>query len=197
MIPKCPSFGCHVLNSSIVTVFGWCSGGRECWWGKEEKVSTNYPKWNLMIYLYLTILAKGYCPSQQHSVIKHCLLCYWCLLSCLESREFVVLKLGNWACRKEKDPLKPKHPTTAFFAFSNSRRPALLEDKKPVIEVPTLLFVNFVVDFHASTNVCAFPVLLCWFWTLFEYLGFIWVDCHLHLSYYLSYILKNLNVTAD
>lgn len=37
--------------------------------------------------------------------------------------------------RKEKDPLKPKHPISAFFAFSQSRRPALLEEKKPVTEV--------------------------------------------------------------
>jgi hypothetical protein len=37
--------------------------------------------------------------------------------------------------RKEKDPLKPKYPISAFFAFSQSRRPALLEEKKPVTEV--------------------------------------------------------------
>lgn len=82
----------------------------------------------------------------------------------------VMLKLGNWACRKEKDPLKPKHPTTAFFAFSNSRRPALLEAKKPVTEVPTWLFVNFVLEFYAPTNVCALSVLPCCFWTSFKYL---------------------------
>jgi upstream-binding transcription factor len=44
--------------------------------------------------------------------------------------------------RKEKDPLKPKHPTTAFFAFCNSRRPALLEAKTRIPEVclpPALL----------------------------------------------------------
>ena len=48
--------------------------------------------------------------------------------------------------RKEKDPFKPKHPITAFFAFSHSRRPALLEEKKPITEVLfvkkyTLLFI--------------------------------------------------------
>ena len=69
------------------------------------------------------------------------------------------VETGNWDCRKEKDPLKPKHPTTAFFAFSNSRRPALLEAKKPVTEVPTWLFVNFVLQFYASTNVCALLLL--------------------------------------
>ena len=37
--------------------------------------------------------------------------------------------------RKEKDPLKPRHPISAFFAFSQSRRPALLEEKIPVTEV--------------------------------------------------------------
>jgi hypothetical protein len=38
--------------------------------------------------------------------------------------------------------LKPKHPTTAFFAFCNSRRPALLEAKTRIPEVclpPALL----------------------------------------------------------
>jgi len=46
---------------------------------------------------------------------------------------------GGKKKKKEKDPLKPKHPTTAFFAFSNSRRPALLEAKKPVTEISKIL----------------------------------------------------------
>ncbi len=54
-----------------------------------------------------------------------------------------LVKQGQpWLCRKEKDPLKPKHPTTAFFAFCNSRRPALLEAKTRIPEVclpPALL----------------------------------------------------------
>jgi upstream-binding transcription factor len=41
--------------------------------------------------------------------------------------------------RKEKDPLKPKHPTTAFFAFCNSRRPALLEAKTRIPEIGKIL----------------------------------------------------------
>ncbi|XP_024380209.1 high mobility group B protein 6 isoform X1 [Physcomitrium patens] len=41
--------------------------------------------------------------------------------------------------KKEKDPLKPKHPITAFFAFSQSRRPALLELNKPVTEIAKIL----------------------------------------------------------
>lgn len=41
--------------------------------------------------------------------------------------------------KKEKDPLKPKHPISAFFAFSQSRRPALLEEKKPVTEISKIL----------------------------------------------------------
>ncbi|CAK9274834.1 unnamed protein product [Sphagnum jensenii] len=44
-----------------------------------------------------------------------------------------------WLCRKEKDPLKPKHPTTAFFAFCNSRRPALLEAKTRIPEIGKIL----------------------------------------------------------
>nr|GMD03343.1 high mobility group B protein 6-like isoform X1 [Ipomoea batatas] len=37
--------------------------------------------------------------------------------------------------RKEKDPLKPKHPLSAFFLFSNERRAALLAENKNVKEV--------------------------------------------------------------
>lgn len=41
--------------------------------------------------------------------------------------------------KKEKDPLRPKHPISAFFAFSQSRRPALLEENKPVTEIAKIL----------------------------------------------------------
>ena len=37
--------------------------------------------------------------------------------------------------RKEKDPLKPKHPMSAFFLFSNERRASLLAENKNVLEV--------------------------------------------------------------
>lgn len=37
--------------------------------------------------------------------------------------------------RKEKDPLKPKQPMSAFFLFTNERRAALLADSKSVLEV--------------------------------------------------------------
>jgi len=37
--------------------------------------------------------------------------------------------------RKEKDPLKPKHPMSAFFLFTNERRAALLADNKSILEV--------------------------------------------------------------
>nr|GMD07499.1 high mobility group B protein 6-like isoform X1 [Ipomoea batatas] len=37
--------------------------------------------------------------------------------------------------KKEKDPLKPKHPLSAFFLFSNERRAALLAENKNVKEV--------------------------------------------------------------
>ncbi|KAH9719246.1 High mobility group B protein 6 [Citrus sinensis] len=37
--------------------------------------------------------------------------------------------------KKEKDPLKPKHPVTAYFLFSSERRAALLADNKNVLEV--------------------------------------------------------------
>lgn len=41
--------------------------------------------------------------------------------------------------RKEKDPLKPKHPLTAFFAFTNERRAALLEEKHNVLQIAKIL----------------------------------------------------------
>ncbi|URE44747.1 HMG (high mobility group) box [Musa troglodytarum] len=37
--------------------------------------------------------------------------------------------------RKEKDPLKPKHPMSAFFLFSKERREALLRENKNVLEI--------------------------------------------------------------
>ncbi|CAN0862816.1 High mobility group B protein 13 [Linum grandiflorum] len=41
---------------------------------------------------------------------------------------------GSKKTKKEKDPLKPKQPMSAFFIFSNERRAALLADKKNVTE---------------------------------------------------------------
>ncbi|KAJ0049380.1 hypothetical protein Pint_15020 [Pistacia integerrima] len=41
----------------------------------------------------------------------------------------------NKKTKKEKDPLKPKHPMTAFFLFTNERRAALLAENKNVLEV--------------------------------------------------------------
>jgi len=38
-------------------------------------------------------------------------------------------------CRKEKDPLKPKHPVSAFLVYANERRAALREENKSVVEV--------------------------------------------------------------
>ncbi|KAJ7945023.1 High mobility group B protein [Quillaja saponaria] len=37
--------------------------------------------------------------------------------------------------KKEKDPLKPKHPMSAFFLFTNERRAALLAENNGVLEV--------------------------------------------------------------
>ncbi|GKV31757.1 hypothetical protein SLEP1_g40424 [Rubroshorea leprosula] len=37
--------------------------------------------------------------------------------------------------QKEKDPLKPKQPMSAFFLFSNERRAALLAENKNILEV--------------------------------------------------------------
>ncbi|CAL0306115.1 unnamed protein product [Lupinus luteus] len=37
--------------------------------------------------------------------------------------------------KKERDPLKPKHPMSAYFLFTNYRRLALLAYNKNVLEV--------------------------------------------------------------
>ncbi|KAH7513778.1 high mobility group B protein 6 [Ziziphus jujuba] len=37
--------------------------------------------------------------------------------------------------KKERDPLKPKHPISAFFLFTNERRAALAAENKSVLEV--------------------------------------------------------------
>ncbi|KAK6137300.1 hypothetical protein DH2020_028953 [Rehmannia glutinosa] len=41
----------------------------------------------------------------------------------------------NKKTKKEKDPLKPKHPMSAYFIFSNERRAALFAENKNVLEV--------------------------------------------------------------
>ncbi|WVZ26107.1 hypothetical protein V8G54_004651 [Vigna mungo] len=40
--------------------------------------------------------------------------------------------------KKEKDPLKPKHPMSAYFLFTNDRRAALLAENKNFLEVPKI-----------------------------------------------------------
>ncbi|XP_057802606.1 high mobility group B protein 13-like [Salvia miltiorrhiza] len=44
-------------------------------------------------------------------------------------------KENNKKTKKEKDPLKPKQPMSAYFIFSNERRAALLAENKNVLEV--------------------------------------------------------------
>ncbi|XP_010055848.2 high mobility group B protein 6 [Eucalyptus grandis] len=44
-------------------------------------------------------------------------------------------KKENKKTKKEKDPLKPKQPMSAYFLFSNERRPALVAESKTVLEV--------------------------------------------------------------
>lgn len=54
--------------------------------------------------------------------------------------------------RKEKDPLKPKQPLSAFFLFNNERRAALLaENKNDVKEVKIhdeFCCVQSLLDLH-------------------------------------------------
>ncbi|TQD73003.1 hypothetical protein C1H46_041465 [Malus baccata] len=44
-------------------------------------------------------------------------------------------KKENKISKKEKDPWKPKHPMSAFFLFTNGRRPALAAENKTVTEI--------------------------------------------------------------
>ncbi|KAM1025138.1 hypothetical protein ACFX2C_038342 [Malus domestica] len=44
-------------------------------------------------------------------------------------------EMENKKTKKEKDPSKPKHPMSAFFLFTNDRRPALAAENKTVTEV--------------------------------------------------------------
>ncbi|XP_054823545.1 high mobility group B protein 6 [Prosopis cineraria] len=41
--------------------------------------------------------------------------------------------------RKEKDPLKPKHPVSAFILYTNDRRAAILADNKSILEVSKIV----------------------------------------------------------
>ncbi|KAG9448404.1 hypothetical protein H6P81_014532 [Aristolochia fimbriata] len=46
---------------------------------------------------------------------------------------------GGKKTRKQRDPLRPKHPISAFFLFSNERRAALLAENKNLLEVSKIL----------------------------------------------------------
>lgn len=48
--------------------------------------------------------------------------------------------------RKEKDPLKPKQPMSAFFVFANARRAALVAENKSAVEVveETLVLISWL-----------------------------------------------------
>lgn len=50
-------------------------------------------------------------------------------------------------CRKEKDPLKPKHPISAFLVYANERRAALREENKNVVEVYLKYFLSRSIFF--------------------------------------------------
>ncbi|XP_068644743.1 high mobility group B protein 6-like [Aristolochia californica] len=46
---------------------------------------------------------------------------------------------GKKRRKKQRDPLRPKHPMSAFFLFSNDRRAALLAENKNLLEVSKML----------------------------------------------------------
>jgi hypothetical protein len=51
--------------------------------------------------------------------------------------------------KKEKDPLKPKHPISAYFLFTNDRREALLAEKKGIMEV---------IELYVGTNTSSYGI---------------------------------------
>ncbi|KAF1872768.1 hypothetical protein Lal_00016605 [Lupinus albus] len=62
--------------------------------------------------------------------------------------------------KKEKDPLKPKHPMSAYFLFTNDRRPALLAENKKVLEVYRSTFAqcatsSFIVGIAKVSKITA------------------------------------------
>lgn len=59
-------------------------------------------------------------------------------------------KDGKKKNKKEKDPLKPKQPMSAYFLFTNDRRAALLADNKNVLEVSKVKLI--VLYSICSTN---------------------------------------------
>ncbi|KAK6137348.1 hypothetical protein DH2020_028908 [Rehmannia glutinosa] len=52
-----------------------------------------------------------------------------------EHKQKTAMELLEQYLQKEKDPLKPKHPMSAYFIFSNERRAALFAENKNVLEV--------------------------------------------------------------
>lgn len=60
----------------------------------------------------------------------------WCLYVIVFGVGHYIICLPlDYSNRKEKDPLKPKHPVSAFFLFMNERRADLVAEKKNVLEV--------------------------------------------------------------
>lgn len=61
--------------------------------------------------------------------------------------------------RKEKDPLKPKQPMSAFFLFSNERRASLVAENKNIVEVR-------LTDFRIGVSLCLLMLELICFCSL-------------------------------
>lgn len=55
--------------------------------------------------------------------------------------------------KKEKDPLKPKHPLSAYFLFTNDRRASILADNKGILEVIEIICL-FLVYHEARATSC-------------------------------------------
>ncbi|CAN6585921.1 unnamed protein product [Malus baccata var. baccata] len=55
-------------------------------------------------------------------------------------------KKENKKSKKEKNPWKPKHPMSAFFLFTNDRRPALAAENKTVTEITGEEWKNMIEE---------------------------------------------------
>jgi len=74
----------------------------------------------------------------KNSLLDH-LQCCLCILHFSSYLVWLVMFELHFP-RKEKDPLKPKHPMSAYFLFTNDRRAALIAENKNFLEVIACTF---------------------------------------------------------
>lgn len=97
--------------------------------------------------------------------------------------------------RKEKDPLKPKHPISSFFLFTNERRAALVAENKSVLEVAKITgeeWKNMTVEQKGPyEEVYFFISYISYKWNLLLHICVIFF---IFFSSYISFCLGNLQI---